>query len=91
MAAWLCAQGPAAFGLAATDPGTNPDDAFIADWARAHGISQGNQHSTDRALADWLIDEGPAHFGLPFFAESAVADELRLTGRASELCLGARI
>jgi hypothetical protein len=81
-AAWLCERGPAAFGLAAT---ADPADAFVADWARLCGIDQAN----GTPVAEWLIDEGPAHFGLPFFAESAIADELRLTGRAAELCAGA--
>jgi hypothetical protein len=85
-AAWLCERGPAAFGLA---PSEDPSVAFIADWARLHGITVAEDLTTERDLVRWLVDAGPAHFGLPFYAESAVADELRLTGRASELSRGA--
>jgi hypothetical protein len=50
--------------------------AAIAEWARAHGIS---------AEAEWIVAQGPAHFGLPFHAESALVEELRLTGEAFEV------
>jgi hypothetical protein len=76
LAEWLCAEGPAAFGLAAS---ADPADAFIADWARRYGIAVESLGS-DAALAAWMIEQGPAHFGLPFYGDAAVADELRLTG-----------
>lgn len=67
----------------------NSTDTLLAEWARAHGLgSDPNGITSDEALAKWLIDEGPAHFGLPFLAEAAIADELRLTGRAAKLASG---
>ena len=72
IAEWLCREG-------------HPE-RFLAAWARRHGIASGSPaDQSDAAVADWLIEMGPAHFGLPFFAEAAIADELRLTGRAAEL------
>ena len=74
LADWLCRKG-------------RPEQ-FLAEWAKRHGISMPALQSdadVDAATAGWMIDMGPAHFGLPFFAEAAIADELRLTGRAAEL------
>jgi hypothetical protein len=74
LADWLCAAGAPAFGLTAS---ANPADAFIADWARQHGVSIDGKDS-DEALAQWMIEQGPAHFGLPFHNDAAIADHLRL-------------
>ena len=60
--------------------GEGRPERFLAAWAERHGIANGTPD-----VAGWLIEMGPAHFGLPFFAEAAIADELRLTGRAAEL------
>jgi hypothetical protein len=50
--------------------------AIVEDWARSHGIA---------ADPAWMIEQGPAHFGLAFHASSALVEELRLTGDALTL------
>jgi len=73
IAEWLCREGRA--------------EQCLAGWAKRLGVADAApNHESDRDVAQWLIDLGPAHFGFPFFAEAAIADELRLTGRAAELC-----
>jgi len=62
-------------------------DAFIADWGRAHGVSIDNASSA-AALSHWMSEHGPEYFGLPFHADAAIADHVRLTGDARGLPQG---
>jgi hypothetical protein len=41
--------------------------------------------SADLALTIWLIERGPRHFGLDWCLESALLEELQITGLAAGL------
>ena len=70
----------------------------LAEWARrkrrlcpadilGNYIEQidGPRLAADFALVVWLIEKGPGHFGMDWYLESALLEELQITGFAARL------
>jgi hypothetical protein len=77
-----------------------PRPRLLAEWARESGVScptdilgkyieqsdsAGGDSPADFALAVWLIEKGPGHFGMDWYLESAVLEELQITGLAARI------
>jgi len=56
---------------------------IVLDWACRNGIAHGDL--TGRALADWVIDTGPARFGYWWHFEADLVAALHLDGRGALL------
>jgi hypothetical protein len=66
-----------------------PRPRLLADWAAEIGVSCPSDvvgdSPADLALMVWLIEKGPRHFGLDWCLESALLEELQITGLAAQL------
>jgi hypothetical protein len=76
-AAWTFAE---AVDFAGSRPGWR---TIVLDWAARNGISHGDL--VGDALADWVIDAGPAHFGYRWLFEADLVAALHLQGRGARL------
>lgn len=79
---WLDEVGPMHFGL---------KRGFIAEWARQNGVmlppdrrARGRQATQDHLEAR-IVQRGPCHFGLDWSFETALLQELQVTGKAADL------
>jgi hypothetical protein len=61
--------------------------AMILDWADTNGVRHGELHGD--ALVDWIIAEGPNHFGFLWHFGVELIDDLRLRGYGRPLQTGA--
>jgi hypothetical protein len=66
-----------------------PRPRLLAEWARESGVSYPSDavgdSPADLALMVWLIEKGPHHFGVDWCLESALLEELQITGIAARL------
>jgi hypothetical protein len=72
---------------------------FVLAWAQQNGVSgpagrpggaghgeraELEPHPAPHALVEWVVQQGPVHFGMPWSFEVAMLRELQITGRAAE-------
>jgi hypothetical protein len=66
-----------------------PRPRLLAEWAGESGVSCPSDavgdSPADLALMVWLIEKGPRHFGVDWCLESALLEELQITGLAARL------
>jgi hypothetical protein len=66
-----------------------PRPRLLAEWAGENGVSCPSgavgDSPADLALMVWLIEKGPRHFGVDWCLESALLEELQITGLAAQL------
>lgn len=76
---WITTKGPPYFGLAR---------GFVLEWARQHGVDlprdRLDRPSTKASLEAWIVKKGPDYFGLNWNFETALLQELQITGKAAE-------
>jgi hypothetical protein len=67
-------------------------DRLVLAWAARAGVLTALPATAaeQRATSAWIVERGPAHFGLPWNEMQALVEELQMTGAAAELAKTAR-
>jgi hypothetical protein len=80
LVAWLRKRGPAYFGL---------KQSFVISWANQNGVvlprGYTSRGSAKCGLEKWVVEQGPGHFGLNWNFDTALLQELQVTGKAAEI------
>lgn len=79
--AWITKKGPAYFGC---------KKGFVLEWARQNGVTSSPNDSCAGQIAKsdfemWIVKQGPLYFGVDWNFETALLQELQISGKAAAI------